>query len=465
MSWQQLLSNRRLGDSRSKPTAGIDATGRGPFLSDVDRVTFSASFRRLARKTQVFPLSANDHVHNRLTHSLEVSRVGRTLGSAVGWKLLTSPRYRTRRPSARTHFDFGSIVEAASLAHDIGHPPFGHAGDRAFQHWFDSSQCAAELRRRVSRAEFADLRNFDGNAQGFRRISQLDKNIFVGGLNLTYATLASYVKYPRWTSASSRKTGFFITEREIVTTIARELGLTKVPGGYARHPLSFLVEAADDVCYGFLDLEDAVEMGILRLHDVADTLLRALAPSERTQYRPRSGQHSHRVIFAKMRGKIFREAIAAAVQTFFRHYDAILEGAFELELLEDAAERGQRAAQVVREAKRRAKEEVFPYDHKANVELASYAVTGRLLDEFVRAAIIFSEAYARNPASPRIDSKTETLINMLGDHRPHRRNAPAGADWTAHQCVRRMIDFISGMTDDFAIRVSRQLSGQLELRT
>jgi dGTPase len=241
--------------------------------------------------------------------------------------------------------------------------------------------------------------------------------------------------------------------------------LSKVAGGYARHPLSFLVEAADDVCYGFLDLEDAVEMGILDLHDVADTLLRALPAAERDQYRPRSDQHSHRVVFAKLRGKIFREAIAAAVRAFFRHYDAILQGSFELELLEDAAARGQRAAQVVREAKQRAKEEVFPYDHKANVELASYAITGRLLDEFVRASMVFSEAYARSPANPRVDSKTETLMNMLGDHRPNKRNAPAGADWTPYQCARRMIDFISGMTDDFAIRVSRQLSGQVELRT
>jgi len=461
MSWDKLLSNRRLGRSGATSDRG---SGRSAFLSDIDRITFSASFRRLARKTQVFPLAANDHVHNRLTHSLEVSRVGRTLGSAVGWTLLHGSKYERHRPSNRTYLDFGAIVEAASLAHDIGHPPFGHAGDRALRHWFDHSDSADQLRKHLAKIEFTDLRNFDGNAQGFRRITQLDKDIFAGGLNLTYATLASYIKYPQWAATPSCKSGFFRTERDIVETISQDLALAKVGKGYARHPLSYLVESADDVCYGFLDLEDAVEMGILGLHDVAATLLQALPPTERKAYRPEADQHSHRIVFAKMRGKIFRAAIGAAVRSFFRNYDAILEGTFDCELLEDAATRGERAARVVLEAKRRARDEVFPFDHKASVELASYAVIARLLDEFVGAALAFAKAYARNASGPRVDSKSAILLDMLGDHQPKRANAPKGTDWTTHQCVRRMLDFISGMTDDFAIRVARQLSGQLDLR-
>lgn len=464
MSWDKLLSNKRLGGSDVALGPGIDSTGRSAFLSDVDRITFSPSFRRLARKTQVFPLAANDHVHNRLTHSLEVSRVGRTLGSSVGWTLFNTAKYERQRPSGRTYLDFGAIVEAASLAHDIGHPAFGHAGDRAIRHWFDHSECARRLRGLLGRADFTDLRNFDGNAQGFRRITQLDKNIFAGGLNLTYATLASYIKYPRWRATPSFKSGFFRTERQIVEVISHELGLTRINNGYVRHPLSYLVEAADDVCYGFLDLEDAVEMGVLELHDVAETLLNALPPRQRKAHRPRRDQRSHRVVFAKMRGKIFREAISAATVTFFQHYEAILAGTFNSELLEEAATQGQRAAQAVLDAKRRARDEVFAYHHKASVELGSYAVTGRLLDEFVRAALAFADAYARNSSDPRVDTKSQALLNMLGDHRPTPGNAPKGCDWTAYQCVRRMVDFISGMTDDFAIRVCRQLSGQLELR-
>jgi dGTPase len=466
MSWPGLLSNQRLHrtDSRSKEVT--DSTGRSTFLSDVDRITFSASFRRLARKTQVFPLAANDHVHNRLTHSLEVSRVGRTLGTAIGQRILNDARYTSELPVAdRSPMDFGAIVEAASLAHDIGHPPFGHAGDRAVQHWFEHSDVANEVRRAVSKQQFDDLRHFDGNAQGFRRITQLEKNVFTGGLNLTYSTLAAYIKYPIWPGADSSKTGFFRSEKEIVEAVSRGVGLIKRKGGYCRYPLSFLVEAADDVCYGFLDLEDAVEMNILTLHDVADLLLRSLPAKERKAYQPSKGERSHRVVFARMRGKIFRQAIMSAVKTFFLNYDAIMTGDFEKELLAEAARRGESAVHVVLEAKDLAKQQVFLFDHKVSVELGCYAVMARLLDEFVVAALSFAKAFRNDKSKPILDSKSEMLLAMLGDNRPRRGNAPNGDAWTAYQCVRRNIDFISGMTDDFAIRLNRQLSGQIALRT
>jgi dGTPase len=318
--------------------------------------------------------------------------------------------------------------------------------------------------RLVSEVEFSDLRYFDGNAQGFRRITQLDKNMFSGGLNLTFATLAAYVKYPRLAEAASYKTGFFLTEQKIVEDLSSKLGLIRLPNGFARHPLSFLVEAADDACYGFLDLEDAVEVGVLNLHDVAKMLLQALPVADRAEYRPRSGDRSHRIIFARMRGKVFREAITSGVRTFFSNYESILKGTFDRSLLEVAAETGEGPAKVLLEAKRLVRDEVFPFDGKASIELGSYAVLACLLEEFVSAALAFSEAYERNPRNPKIDSKSAILLDMLGDHRPTTGNAPGGTDWTPYQCVRRMLDFITGMTDDFAIRVSRQLSGQIGLR-
>jgi dGTPase len=400
-----------------------------------------------------------------MTHSLEVSCVGRTLGTAVGTKIFTNGQYSTDRPPHRAPADIGAIVEAASLAHDIGHPPFGHAGDQAICYWFGHSIVARDLRRSVSDAEFADLRHFDGNAQGFRRIAQLEKHPFAGGLNLTFATLASYIKYPAWSKQMSSKTGFFRSERAIVDIVGDGTGLARTGSGYSRHPLSLLVEAADDICYGFLDLEDAVEMKILGLHDVVETLLSALPPSERKLYRPRKDERSHRVVFARMRGKVFREAISSAVSEFFFRYEAILSGGFDSALLESASNRGDRAAEAVLAAKARAKSEVFPYDHKAGIELASYAVMTHLLDHFVKAAVIFAKAYKRNPTRPDVDIKTNTLLGMLGDHRPQEGNAPPGQTWTAYQCTRRVLDFITGMTDDFAIRVSRQLFGQIQFRT
>lgn len=465
MSWDRLLSSQRLGRSPSRARQSQDRTGRSEFLSDVDRITFAASFRRLGGKTQVFPLATNDHVHNRLTHSLEVSRVGRTLGFAVGHELFKRSNLKGHRPSSRSADDFGAIVEAACLSHDIGHPPFGHAGDRAIRYWFDHSAEAKRLSQLVSDAEFSDLRNFDGNAQGFRRIAQLDKNVFAGGLNLTLSTLAAYIKYPHLSAGTSSKTGFFLTEQKIVENLAENLGLIKLRDGFARHPLSLLVEAADDACYGFLDLEDAVEVGVLSLPDVATILLRALPVNERRQYRPRAGEKSHRIVFAKMRGKIFREAIKSAVRTFFLSYESILKGSFQSGLLEEAASSGEGPAKVLLDAKQLVRDKVFPFDSKVNVELGGYAVLGYLLEEFVRAALVFAEAYKCAPRRPDIDSKSEILLNMLGDHRPRNGNAPPGADWTAYQCVRRIMDFITGMTDDFAIRISRQLSGQIALRT
>ena len=263
---------------------------------------------------------------------------------------------------------------------------------------------------------------------------------------------------------NASKTGFFRSEQDIVESVSQGVNLIKRRGGYCRYPLSFLVEAADDVCYGFLDLEDAVEMGILSLHDVADLLLKALPARDRKAYAPAKGERSHRVVFARMRGKIFRRAIVSAVRTFFSNYDAIMAGEFDRELLEEAARRGEGPVQVVLQAKALAKQQVFPFDQKVSVELGSYAVIARLLDEFASAALAFAAAYRRNRSTPVVDSKTDMLLAMLGDHRPKSDNAPNGGVWSPYQCVRRVIDYISGMTDDFAVRLSRQVSGQLELR-
>lgn len=462
MHWKTLLNDQRLGRTGRPP---FDySTGRSGFLGDLDRLTFSPSFRRLARKTQVFPLAVNDHVHNRLTHSLEVSRVGRTLGAYIGRHLLSKPAHFRMEGVGWNEYDISAAVEAASLAHDIGHPPFGHAGDRAFRRWFESSQVARRLKEAVSTIEFGDLYNFDGNAQGFRRITQLDKNIFAGGLNLTLTTLAAYVKYPTWSSAAVSKNGFFRSEQKIIDLVAQGVGLIKVANGYSRHPLSFLVEAADDICYGFLDLEDAVEMKILRLSDVADMLLRALPVRSRKQFALRNGENSHRVFFAKIRGKVFHQAIVGAADAFFQVYEQIMAGSYKGELLETAASSGVVAAQVVSEAKQRAQREIFQFENKASIELGSYVVIANLLDAFVDAALICATHIQRSKSGPVTDNKAEMLLSMLGDHRPQKDNAPPGSSWTPYQCVRRAMDFVSGMTDDFAIRLSQQLAGQIQTR-
>jgi dGTPase len=265
MDWQKLLSSERLGHNRGTPPP---TSSRSPFEADIDRITFSSAFRRLGRKTQVHPLAANDNVHTRLTHSLEVAQVGRTLGKKLGLELLSSNRLT---PDVSPN-DLAAVVQAACLAHDIGNPPFGHAGEAAISHWFEAE--GPKLFGRLSKQHKRDLVCFDGNAQGFRVLTQISNHLFTGGLQLTYATLGAFLKYPWDSRAPSEKFSVFLTEANILEAIAKELGLAKLRDhAWSRHPLAYLVEAADDICYGVLDLEDAVELRILSFRDVETELL------------------------------------------------------------------------------------------------------------------------------------------------------------------------------------------------
>lgn len=460
LSWQQLLNHQRLGKPVDKATTFFEDTGRSMFESDVDRASFCVSFRRLARKTQVFPLVKNDHIHNRLTHSLEVSRVGRSLGTAIG-RLVQKHEKDSKLFDYLSPREFGNIVEAASLIHDIGHPPFGHAGDRAIMHWFNESPTADDIREVLSTDEYDDLSNFEGNAQGFRCITQLEKNRFSGGLNLTFATLASYVKYPNWSVSASRKRSVFLSEKEILEEVAKQTGLF-VDGIICRHPLSFVLEAADDICYGLLDLEDAVEIKLLDFGDVVDNLLQALPETERESYRPSNSDTAHRIAFSRMRGKIFRAAIVDAITAFERNYQGIMEGSFNDDLLSDAAANGSLAASTVLNAKERAKREIFPSDGKANIELSSFAILARLLEDFLSAAIDFAKAYKKDNENPIMSMKSSLIMDLFGDDKPKKGNAPAGRDWTAYECLRRSMDFVTGMTDNYALEVFNRLSGHID---
>ena len=271
MNWEQLLNARRLGNRPAKVESG-----RSPFNSDHDKVIFSGSFRRLARKTQVHPLATNDHVHNRLTHSLEVASVGRTLAIRVGQAL----RDKGRLPDNISSTDLGDIVQTACLAHDIGNPPFGHTGEEAFKHWFQNDDAQPFLRD-LKPVETSDLRNFEGNAQGLRVLTCSEFHPYDGGLRLTYASLGAFLKYP-WTSdpavsdqrPKKNKYGVYQSELDVFHEVAQAVGLIPQEGSnwYCRHPLVHLMEIADDFCYGLLDLEDGMDMGILNWEEVFDVL-------------------------------------------------------------------------------------------------------------------------------------------------------------------------------------------------
>jgi len=260
MEWDRLLSRERLG----KEGEGIfDRPGRSEFDSDVGRITFSGAFRRLGRKTQVHPLAPNDLVHTRLTHSMEVAYVGRALGKELGRQISGD------LPKGYGAEDLGAIVHAACLAHDLGNPPFGHGGEEGMIHWFETN--GPSIFKSLSNDHKRDLISIEGNAQGFRIVSQIENHVFGGGLQLTYATLGAFHKYP-WTSRKGQKKfGSFLTEESLLNRVGEKLGL--VPTGessWCRHPLAHLVEVADDICYSIIDLEDAVELKILPFEQVVE---------------------------------------------------------------------------------------------------------------------------------------------------------------------------------------------------
>ena len=321
MEWNRLLSRERLG--REKEPGGY-RPGRTEFESDVGRILFSGAFRRLGRKTQVHPLAPNDHVHTRLTHSLEVAHVGRALGKELG------SRIKNDLPRGVTPDDLGTIVHAACLAHDLGNPPFGHGGEKAMAHWFESN--GPGIFRNLSPQYRQDVIAVEGNAQGFRLIAQTENHLFNSGLQLTYATLGAFHKYP-WTSqrTNSKKFGSFLSEESILDKIGEKLGLIqRDPHTWCRHPLAHLVEAADDIRYTIIDLEDAVELRILSFDEVASFLLEAFDGKERTKIRRGLvAGDNHRMNLAHLRGFVFDKTISGAIEAYLEAYPEIMMGQYD----------------------------------------------------------------------------------------------------------------------------------------
>lgn len=279
MNWEQLLSNKRFGLENLHEHRKEDRT---EFQRDYDRLIFSAPFRRLQNKTQVFPLPGSIFVHNRLTHSLEVSCVGRSLGNKISTELL-----KLHPELHHTHIsEIGSIVAAACLAHDLGNPPFGHSGEKAIGTYFSEGK-GRMLQNAFSPQEWDDFTHFEGNANAFRLLTHQFQGRRPGGFVLTYATLASIVKYPfsSQLAGNKQKFGFFLSEEAGFCKIAHELGLKQIsregePLRFCRHPLVYLVEAADDICYQMMDIEDAHKLKILTTQETKDLYLRFFAPEK-----------------------------------------------------------------------------------------------------------------------------------------------------------------------------------------
>ena len=334
MEWEKLLSLKRHGDNFKRKRIDQDETRLG-FDVDYDRIIFSSEFRSLQDKTQVVPFSQGDFVHTRLTHSLETSVVGRSLGRRVGVEILK--KYPHLKNDLGYHAnDFGAIVASASLAHDIGNPPFGHSGEKSIGQYFMSGP-GKKFGDILNDKEFQDLCDFEGNANGFKILTQ-SRPGREGGLRLSYATLGAFIKYPKeslpikpTSDVSDKKYGFFQNEKNIYFDIANELGLSKNDGGYNRHPLTFLVEAADDICYTIIDFEDGINLGLVDEDYALEYLINLVRDSINTEKYHSLNNTIDRVSY--LRALSINTLINEAVGIFIENEDDILNGKFNVALL------------------------------------------------------------------------------------------------------------------------------------
>ena len=446
MTWDRLLDDTRLGDEQGRipdRSAGHRReTGRSEFQRDHDRLIFSEPFRKLGRKTQVHPLPQNDRVHNRLTHSLEVSCVGRSLGELAGKRLHADGQL----PQGVVAADVAAIVQAACLAHDIGNPPFGHAGEFAIRDWYgrrDPSFFASMRHPCVQ-----DLNTFEGNAQGFRLLTSLVDTV---GLRLTYATLGSFIKYP-WSALQAPrlkpgKFSYFDSEREAFQTIAASMGLLEIePGVFCRHPLAYFVEAADDICYAIIDIEDGIEMSLLHAAEVEDLLLSVLTPAARDQYAQLRQGRSERQRVRWLRGRAVDLLIEDCVASFFANVEIILQGRFHTTLVEAGSSH---VVAGVAAAKALAREKIFTHTRKMEIEIGAYAAVDTLLDacsNAVRELLI-------SGAGRSLSYRASRILGLMGESAP---NESTGLE----DSYRLINDFLSSLTDNRATELAQVIRGR-----
>lgn len=441
MNWNTLISAKRFGLEEFHEER---IENRSEFQRDYDRLVFSAPFRRLQNKTQVFPLPGSIFVHNRLTHSLEVSCVGRSLGNDVSKALLL------RHPDLQESFlaEIGSIVSAACLAHDLGNPPFGHSGERAISTFFSegkgmSLQAKQPNGEHLTPAQWEDLTHFEGNANAFRLLTHQFEGRRKGGFVLTYSTLASIVKYPFSSSLAGKKSkfGFFTTEEDSFRRIADELGMKRLndsPLKYARHPLVYLVEAADDICYQMMDIEDAHKLKILTKQETQDLLL-SYFPEERKDriLRTLNIVSDTNEQIAYLRSSVIGLLIRECTQAFLNNEESILNGEFEGSLIKNISEK---PATAYSDCAAVSMEKIYRSRDVLDIELAGFRIISTLLELMIDAVRSPEKAYS------------QLLINRVSSQ--YNIKAPA-----LYERIQAVLDYISGMTDVFALDLYRKING------
>ena len=438
MEWNRLLSNVRFGQEERDDFRRDDRT---EFYRDYDRLIFSAAFRRLQNKTQVFPLPGSVFVHNRLTHSLEVSSVGRSLGKDVSRRLLE------RHPElSATHLDeVGPIVSAACLAHDMGNPPFGHSGERAIATFFSERE-GQMYKAQMSEDEWLDLIHYEGNANAFRLLTHQFKGRRRGGYVMTYSTLASIVKYPYASAGAVKKPkfGFFQSDIDSYKRIAEELGIKKksdTPLMYARHPLVYLVEAADDICYEVMDIEDAHKLKILTQDETMKLFLSFFEKEKQEKILQRIERNNiddenEKVVY--LRSIVISLLERTCVDVFVENEEKILAGEFEGSLVDHLPELQKKA---YKKCEKVSYNKIYSSKDAVDIELAGYKIISTLVELFIRAAMNPDDTYSKLLLQ-RISSQYDVVHG------------------STYERIMNVLDFVSGMTDIYALDIYRKINGE-----
>ena len=445
MNWEQLLSLKRFGDLQKRPRAKQDETRLG-FEVDFDRIIFSEAFRSLQDKTQVIPLSETDFVHTRLTHSLEVSVVGRTLGRRVGKVLLE--RHLNLKELGYTFNDFGAIVAAASVMHDIGNPPFGHSGEKAIGEYFNTGN-GIQYKEVLSAEEYQDLIDFEGNANGLKILTENREGIY-GGLRLSYATLGAFIKYPKESlpkkptnHIADKKYGCFQSEKEAFIDIVEDLGLLNKSStaaiSYHRHPLTFLVEAADDICYTIIDFEDGINLGLIEEEFAIEYLIKLVKNTIDIKKYHSLKFKKDRVSY--LRALAINTLINEAVTIFLANEEAILKGAFSRSLLDKCAYEAQ-----INDILKISISKIYKSQEVVEKEVAGYKIIADLLDIFVTA---LNNHHLGTPTN--YDS---LLLNLLPKEFQ-------GTATSLYERIMAVCSYVSRMSDGYAIRIHKKIQGSM----
>jgi dGTPase len=442
MNWEQLLSLKRFGDTKKRIRKDQDETRIG-FEVDFDRIIFSDSFRSLQDKTQVVPLSKTDFVHTRLTHSLEVSVVGRSLGRIVGGEIIK--KYPELKEIGYHANDFGAIVASACLAHDIGNPPFGHSGEKAIGEFFKSGN-GSIFKNKLSDKEWQDLIDFEGNANGFKILTESRKGI-EGGLRMSYATLGAFMKYPKESlpkrptnNISDKKYGFFQADKEEFVDVANNLGLKKIRKddiAFARHPLAFLVEAADDICYTIIDFEDGINLGLIEEEFALEYLINLVRDTINTEkyYQLTTKQDRLGYLRALAIGNLINEA----AKVFLENESKILSGDYHISLLDKCRYEAQ-----INDIIKISIDKVYRSKEVIEKEISGYRVLADLLEVFINAVNNSHDGSASN--------YDILLMNLL----PKKHQ---NLDNNLYQRILSVCGFIAGMSDGAAILLHKKIKG------